>query len=98
MLGLWPRLLTRFHTLLLSSEFGHIGSGSRISFPFRCANLDQVSLGAGVIIHRDCWISVLGNREQGNSIKLTIKSHTGIGMGATIAAARQIVIGEYVLL
>ena len=33
-----------------------------------------------------------------DSVKLVIGAHTGIGMGATISAAQQVTIGEYVLL
>jgi acetyltransferase-like isoleucine patch superfamily enzyme len=51
-----------------------------------------------VQIERDCWIHVVGGYDEENSPKLIIKSHAGIGMGATISAARQVVIGEYVLL
>jgi acetyltransferase-like isoleucine patch superfamily enzyme len=56
-----------------------------------------MSLGEAVIIHRDCWITIAaGSRPKG--IKLIIGSHCGIGMGATIAAAQQVVLGEHVLL
>ncbi len=97
-LGKWTRLRTRLYTLLLASQFKEIGAGTRIAPPFRFANLGQISLGEGVIIHRDCWIHVLGGYGDEHSAKLIIKSHAGIGMGATISAAQQVVIEEYALL
>jgi acetyltransferase-like isoleucine patch superfamily enzyme len=93
----YPRLRARLFTLLLSSQFQHIGAGSRIVPPFRCAQLHQISLGENVIIHADCWITAVNDPDD-KGVKLSVGSHTGIGMGATIAAAKQVVIGENVLL
>jgi acetyltransferase-like isoleucine patch superfamily enzyme len=93
----WERLRTRLFTLLLANQFAQFGSGSRVSPPLRFWGLDQMSLGQGVIIHRNCWIHIAaGSRPKG--IKLIIGSHTGIGMGATIAVAEKVVLGEHVLL
>jgi acetyltransferase-like isoleucine patch superfamily enzyme len=92
------RVLTRLYTLLLASQFKEFGSGSRIAPPFRYYGLNQISLGEKVIINRDCWIQVLGGRGDDVSTKIVIQSHAGIGMGATISAAQQVTIGEYVLL
>jgi len=62
--------------------------------------LQYVWLGDRVCINRDSWIVTLpdGAKEEENSFKLIIKSDAEIGMGATIAAARQVVVGEHVLL
>src|SRR5712691_2943831 len=98
MLRWWPRLRTRVFTLLLLKQFNSIGKGARVAPPFRYANLHQVSLGEGAIIHRDCWIHVVDSPGADKSVKLLIGSHAGIGMGATIAAAQQVVIEENVLL
>ena len=98
MLHLGSRIRTRLFTLLLSSQFREMGAGSRIMPPFRFYGLRGISLGEGVIIHRDCWIHVLGGHGDEEAPKIIIKSHAGIGMGATISAARQVVIGEYALL
>lgn len=92
------KVKTRVFTLLLSKRFHSIGKGARVTPPFRCANLHQISLGVGAIIHRDCWIHVVGGLGSDESLKLVIGSHAGIGMGATISAAQQIVIEENVLL
>src|SRR5436305_2468676 len=94
----WPKIRTRLFTMLISGRFGEIGLGARVTPPFRFANLHQISLGDHVLIHQDCWITVLGGLGAEDSIKLIIKSHAGIGMGATIAAAEKVVIGEYALL
>jgi acetyltransferase-like isoleucine patch superfamily enzyme len=92
------RLRTRLYTLLIASQFREFGVGSRISPPFRFYGLSRMNVGEDVIVHRDCWIqSPLGHGDE-KSAKLIIKSHAGIGMGAHISAARQIIIGEYVLL
>lgn len=92
------RLRTRLFTAIISTQFRHIGRGTRIQPPFRCMNFGQISLEDEVMIHRDCWIHVVGDSAGSNSSKLIIKSHAGIGMGATISAAQQVVIEEYVLL
>jgi acetyltransferase-like isoleucine patch superfamily enzyme len=94
----WSRVVTRLYTLLLSSQFREIGAGARVSPPFRYHGLHRISLGQKVIVNRDCWIQALGSERDDQSPKIVIKAHAGIGMGATITAARQIVIEEYVLL
>jgi acetyltransferase-like isoleucine patch superfamily enzyme len=83
---------------LIAGQFKEIGVGTRISPPLRFGNLGQVSLGDEVIINRDCWILTLNEKNHESSPKLIIKSHAGIGMGATISAASRILIDEYVLL
>jgi acetyltransferase-like isoleucine patch superfamily enzyme len=92
------RILARLYTLLLASQFKEFGAGSRIMPPFRYYGLNQISLGEKVTINRDCWIHVVGGREDDESAKIVIQAHAGIGMGATISAAQQVIIGEYVLL
>jgi len=86
------------YTLLLASQFKEFGAGSRVAPPFRYYGLNQISLGEKVIINRDCWIQVLGGQGDDQSAKIVIQAHAGIGMGATISAAHQVTIGEYVLL
>jgi acetyltransferase-like isoleucine patch superfamily enzyme len=97
-LDLFLRIRNRLFTLLLSSLFMEIGVGCRIVPPFRFKGLRGVSLGEKVIIHRDCWVHTLGEKVERANPKLIIKSHSAIGMGATISAAQQVVIGEHVLL
>ena len=92
------RVRTRLFTMLISSAFKQLGAGSRISPPFRFYGLNWISLGEDVMVHRDCWIQVVPGHGDDKAAKLTIKSHAGIGMGAHISAARQVVIEEYVLL
>ena len=50
------------------------------------------------MINQDCWIQTLPGREEEPPVKLWIGSHCGIGMGASISAARQIILEEDVLL
>lgn len=50
------------------------------------------------MIHRDCWIHVLTGHGDEAHPKILIKSSASIGMGATISAARLVVIGEHVLM
>jgi acetyltransferase-like isoleucine patch superfamily enzyme len=93
------RIRTRLFTLLIAGQFKEIGRGARISPPFRFWGLNEISLGEGVMIHRDCWIQTIpASEEEEASTKLLIGPHSGIGMGASISAARKIVLGEYVLL
>ena len=94
----YSRIRTRLFTLLLSSQFNELGAGSRISPPFRFYGLNRMSLGERVMINRDCWIQTIPGGELGNDAKLIIGSHAGIGMGAHISAAKQVLIEEKVLL
>jgi len=97
-LHLCSRIRTRLFTFLLSSQFKEAGSGSRISPPFRCHGLNQIVLGKGAQIERDCWIQTIPDDKEDNEAKLVIGPYAGIGMGASISAARKVVIGEHVLL
>ena len=95
----WGRLQTFLFTRLIAGQFRQCGPGTRISPPFRFANLSRINLGAGVMIHRDCWIHVRDDPAGDKSEPaIVIKSNTGIGMGATLSAMRRIVIGEHVML
>ena len=98
MLHLGSRIKARAFTLLLSSQFKKIGVGSRIVPPFRFRGLGAISLGDNVIIHRDCWIHVVAENGAAGAPLIIIKDDASIGMGATVSAARQVVIGEHVLL
>lgn len=95
---LQDRLRTRLFTWLLAGQFKEFGRSSRISPPFRFRGLHQMVFGEGVRIHENCWLQTVGDADGNAAPKLVIQSHTGIGMGAQISAARQIVLGEYVLL
>ena len=95
---LCSRIRTRLFTLLLSSQFKEFGAGARISPPFRFYGLNQMSLGEGVMINRDCWIQTIPGGGRENDAKLIIGSHAGIGMGAHISAAKLVLIEEYVFL
>ena len=99
-LHLYSRIRTRLFTFLLSSQFKAAASGVRISPPFRCFGLNEIVLGQRVQIERDCWIQTIpsDSDKPDDNAKLVIGSHAGIGMGAHISAAQQVVIGEYVLL
>ena len=97
-LHLGSRIRTRLFTMLLSSQFREIGAGSSIAPPFRFGGLGRISLGDGVVIHRDCWIHVLENHGHESTPNIIIKSSASIGMGSTISAAQKVVIGENVLL
>lgn len=96
-------LLSKLRTLLFSkaiaSQFHRYGSGTRVSPPFRFANLNHISLGDNVTINRDCWIHVLSApNHTSDAPVITIQSNTGIGMGATISAVRSVIIGEHAML
>lgn len=94
---LCSKIRTRMFTLLLASQFKEFGAGSRISPPLRFYGLNEMILGEAVMINRDCWIQTIPGESQ-NGAKLVIGAHAGIGMGAHITAARQVLIGEYVFL
>lgn len=92
------KIHTRLFTLLISNAFREFGAGSRIDPPFRFSGLNWISLSEDVMVNGDCWMQVVPGYADDNTAKLVIKSHAGIGMGAHISAARQVVIEEYVLL
>ena len=94
----WSRIRARFFTLLIGSQFMEIGRGARVCPPFRFSGLHQICLGEGAIVHRDCWIQTTVSDDKEASAKLRIGAGAGIGMGACISAAREIVIGDYVLM
>ena len=98
MMHLQRRLRTRLFTMLLSSQFREFGPGSRIEPPFTFLGLNQMSVSDRVYIHRDCWIHVVAGYADEKSVKITLKSHASIGKRTAIAAAQQVVIGEYVLI
>jgi acetyltransferase-like isoleucine patch superfamily enzyme len=94
----YSRLKTRLFTLLLSSQFKEFGAGSRITPPFRFYGLNEMSFGEKIMVNRDCWIQTIPGGERENAAKLIIGSHVGIGMGAHISAAKQVLIEEYVFM
>ena len=92
------KIHTRLFTLVISSAFKEFGAGSRIDPPFRFSGLNWISVGENVMVNSGCWMQVVRGHADDKTAKLIIKSHAGIGMGAHISAARQVVIEEYVLL
>jgi carbonic anhydrase/acetyltransferase-like protein (isoleucine patch superfamily) len=94
----WSQLRTHAFTWMVSGLVAESGSGTRVVPPLRFGNLHQVKLGKGVIINRDCWIIVIGGLGDDRSIKLDIGANAGIGMGATISAAKSVVIEEWAVL
>jgi acetyltransferase-like isoleucine patch superfamily enzyme len=97
-LYLCSKIRTRLFTLLLSTQFKEAGLGSRISPPFRFHGLNEIVLGQGAQIERDCWIQTVPDGKHNNETKLVIGSYAGIGMGASISAACKVAIGDHVLL
>jgi hypothetical protein len=79
---------------MISGLFAESGRRSRISPPFRFANLHQGRLHQGVIIHRVCWIHVVSDTD----VKLAIGPDSSIGLGVTISAAESVAWGDHVLL
>lgn len=96
--GLLARLRARIHTTLLSRELGSRGSGTVICPPLRFANLRFIHLGNDVTINRDCWIHVLTPNPGEPAPQLRIGDRSSIGMGATISAAQEVVLGRRVVL
>jgi acetyltransferase-like isoleucine patch superfamily enzyme len=97
-LRLAERIRVRLYTASLASEWGSKGSGVVVCPPLRLANLRFIHLGDGVTINRDCWIHVLAPSAGDSVPRLQIGAFSSIGMGATISAAREIVIGRRVVL
>lgn len=92
------RFCTRLFSWLLASQFKEFGRGSRITPPFRFWGLHKMSLGEYVRIQEQSWLQTIAGPADTDAPKLVIKSHAGIGMGAHISAALQVVLEEYVLL
>lgn len=98
MLHLCGRLRTRLFSALIAGQFREFASGSRVNPPFRYHGLHRMRLAEGVQIERDCWIQTIGSSPEDNEVKLVIGARAAIGMGASISAAQQVTIGEFVLL
>jgi acetyltransferase-like isoleucine patch superfamily enzyme len=97
-LKLAGRIRARLYTALLSREWGSRGSGVVVCPPLRFANLRFIHLGDGVTINRDCWIHALSPGPDAPEPRLQIGAFSSIGMGATISAAREVVLGRRVVL
>lgn len=96
---LYESIKTRLFTAFIRRQFGCCGKGLSVVPPLRFANLHLVSLEDHVTINQHCWIHALSGKEQEEvSAKLMVGAHTSIGMGATISAAKRIVLGKQVLL
>ncbi len=95
---LLQRLRGRAYTRLLKKSFYAIGRGTIVEPPLRFANLRGVSLGHGVHINRFSWIIAHRTDSEETEPRLIIKDNVGIGMGATISAAKRILIEENVML
>jgi acetyltransferase-like isoleucine patch superfamily enzyme len=93
---LCSRIKVRLFTLIVARAFKEIGPHTRIAPPFLFRNLHQVSLGEDVWINTNCVLAAIGDRNEPRT-KLTIGAHVKLGIGSTIVAAREVVIGEYVL-
>jgi carbonic anhydrase/acetyltransferase-like protein (isoleucine patch superfamily) len=96
--GLLGRLKVRLFTFLVIRQFGSSGAGVIVCPPLRLANAHFIHLADGVTINRDCWIHVLSPEAAGPTPTLIIGQGCSIGMGATISAAREVVIGQRVML
>lgn len=94
---LWDRMITKIYTIALSPCFYSIGKKASIKPPFRYANLDQIVLGNNVTINSNCWIQSVRHKSTKKNIpKVIIGDHVSIGMNATISAAKNIIVEEYV--
>ncbi|MDD5675326.1 MAG: acyltransferase [Chitinivibrionales bacterium] len=93
------RIWTRIYTAVLAAGFYRIGCCSVVVPPLRFSNLRSIQIGNNVTIQSDCWLQVVRDgRTKADDPKLIIKDHAEIGMGASISAAKKIVIEEHVLL
>jgi lipopolysaccharide O-acetyltransferase len=97
-LNLLARLKARAFTAFLTPSFGSVGSGITVCPPLRHANLGWVHLGDRVVINRDCWIHTLSPAQGQPPPKLVIGAGCGIGMGSTLSAAREVRLGQKVML
>jgi acetyltransferase-like isoleucine patch superfamily enzyme len=98
LLHFYSRVKTRLFSALIAGQFRKTGKGCRVAAPFRFYGLDEITLGDHVSIERDCWIQTIPGKTSSGESKLFIGSNSGIGMGASISAARRVFIGEHVLL
>jgi acetyltransferase-like isoleucine patch superfamily enzyme len=87
-----------FYTRLLSRALYKIGRNSIIVPPMRFHNLRKIQIGNNVLVQSYCWLQVVDEGNRGNYPHIVIGDNAKIGMNATITAAENIVIEEYVLL
>jgi acetyltransferase-like isoleucine patch superfamily enzyme len=96
LIDFWNRVKAKAYTMLLSPCFFAIGKKTTIIPHLRFANLSLIQLGKEITIHRNCWIQAFGSKDEFRSPKIIIMDYAGIGMNATISAAKSIVIEERV--
>jgi acetyltransferase-like isoleucine patch superfamily enzyme len=92
------RVKSRLFTAIIRREFATFGEKSVVCPPFRFANLKSIQVEDHVTINKDCWILVLRNTRHTLTPRILIQSGAGIGMGATISAAAEVVIGRNAML
>jgi acetyltransferase-like isoleucine patch superfamily enzyme len=90
------RIKTRLFTIALAPLFHSHGCHFSITPPLRFANLNRISVGDFVTINSDCWIHVCKEEDSSIAPALHLGNYVAIGMKATISAARQVIIEDYV--
>lgn len=104
LLGRIQRRLERAVSAAVLSKLKSRGKGVVLGRGVRVEHPERVSLGDGVHLNDDCWISVIvENREAGRppvalSPELTIGAGTYIGRFGTIACINRVSIGRDVLI
>jgi acetyltransferase-like isoleucine patch superfamily enzyme len=86
------------YTQLIRHCFLHFGKKSTIIPPLKFKNGKGITIGESVTIDSNSWIQVLPYNLNGEKPEIIIKDYATIGMGATISAAKRIILGEYTLL
>jgi acetyltransferase-like isoleucine patch superfamily enzyme len=96
-LGLVDRVMTLCYTLIIGSQFGSWGRGSRIGRGAKIVGSQLVRVGSGVAIGERAWINAKDDRGDG-APTLDIGDGTYIGRFVQINAWRSVVIGHDVLI
>lgn len=93
----WAALKRRIYSAIVTLFLAETGKGIRITPPFRFSNLNRVRFAKGVSLNANCWIAAFGD-DHDQTIKVSIGANSGIGMGATILAARSVILEDHVLI
>lgn len=101
----FQRARDRAFTLAVTRDFAELGRGSTLCLPVRLSGEARISVGAHVYVGAGSWLQVIdddASDDTGSTAvarpRLVIGDRTSISGGCVLSAAREIVLGEAVLL
>lgn len=99
-LWLIPRLLTKVHSIWVSTMYPFAHKGRKLSIHYTCdlANTGLIELGSFVTIHKDVWLHAVRSPGNNGQPVLTVGDRCFIGRRCQIAAKNRVHIEPQVML